>query len=505
MSLARVSSRASIGVQAPIVDIEVHLANGLPSFTIVGLPEASVREARERVRSALINGGFEFPAKRITVSMAPADLPKEGGRFDLAIAIGIIAAGGLIQQSALDAVELLGELSLSGELRAVTGALPFTLAAANANRDAILPADNAREASLAKHSRLFAANSLQQVYSHLCGQQSLDFCHAEQNVSEPDYPVDISDVIGQQAAKRALEIAAAGGHNMLMVGPPGTGKTMLAHRLISILPPLDDDEALASAAIRSVAGQPIDTNSWRLRPFRAPHHTSSAVALVGGGSHPRPGEISLAHQGVLFLDELPEYDRKVLDVLREPLESGTVTISRAARQAEFPADFQLIAAMNPSPTGDLEDGRSTPDQVLRYVNRISGPFLDRIDIQLDVPRLPKGALGEAQHQQRETSNDVRQRVIAARQSQLARANKCNARLNSRDIARYCPLLSDDQQFLEQAVETLGLSIRSYHRIIKVARTIADLEASANIQRHHLSQALSYRALDRTLAKLTASA
>ncbi|WP_416306625.1 YifB family Mg chelatase-like AAA ATPase [Neptunicella sp. SCSIO 80796] len=501
MSLARVHSRACVGVDAPLITIEVHLANGLPAFNIVGLPEASVREARDRVRSALINSQFEFPAKRITVNLAPADLPKEGGRFDLAIAIGIIAANGQIPVDNLNQYELLGELGLSGEIRAVSGVLPFAFACHRDEHSAIVPVSNVQEAALIKHAKVLGAAQLLDVFHHLNGQQPLPFEPAQRAALEAKYFIDMQDVVGQSAAKRALEIAAAGQHNMLMTGPPGTGKTMLANRLISILPEMTDDEALQTAAIHSVSGKVVDPQSWRARPFRSPHHTSSAVALVGGGSIPRPGEISLAHNGVLFLDELPEFDRKVLDVLREPMESGTVSISRAARQAQFPASFQLIAAMNPSPTGAMDDGRSTSDQILRYLNRVSGPFLDRIDLQIDVPKLPGGSFSEQIKERGESSEQIRQRVIQARNVQLRRAGKANAHLNNKELERYCPLLAEDQKFLESAVEKLGLSIRSYHRIVKVARTIADLDHQDNIQHAHIAQALSYRSFDRLLGQL----
>lgn len=502
MSLAVVYSRASVAMDAPLVTIEVHLANGLPAFNLSGLPEASVREARERVRSALINSGFEFPSRRITVNLAPADLPKEGGRFDLAIAIGIIAASGQIPANALQQVELLGELALSGEIRPVKAVLPFSLACSAAKRQAIIPVSNAAEASLISDAQLLPASQLTEVYHHLIGQQALEYVVPQPAQADESNVPDLSDVVGQWQAKRVLEIAAAGRHNLLFFGSPGTGKTMLAQRLIGLLPPMSEAEALQTAAVYSVSGHGVDLQSWQKRPFRQPHHTASAVALVGGGSIPRPGEISLAHNGVLFLDELPEFERKVLDVLREPLESGEVSISRAAHQAKFPANFQLVAALNPSPTGSIGDGRSSIEQNLRYLNKVSGPLLDRIDLQIEVGQIPAQHMQQAQRQPGEASQVVRQRVLQAHQRQIARAGCNNAQLSVKQLNSHCALQPGDQQFISQAVDKLGLSLRVYHKLLKVARTLADLQGVEQIERAHLAEALNYRSFDRLLGQLT---
>ncbi|WP_295953853.1 YifB family Mg chelatase-like AAA ATPase [uncultured Xanthomonas sp.] len=497
MSLALVHSRARAGVLAPPVRVEVHLSGGLPTTQIVGLPEAAVRESRDRVRAALLCAQYEFPARRITVNLAPADLPKEGGRFDLPIALGILAAAGQLDPQVLGQYEFLGELALTGELRPVDGVLPAALAAAQAGRTLIVPADNGAEAALAQHVQAYTARTLLEVCGLLNGSKSLPAATAPPTVAAP-FP-DLSDVRGQAQARRALEIAAAGHHHLLLIGSPGCGKTLLASRLPGILPEASEAEALESAAIASVSGRGVDPARWRQRPYRAPHHTASAVSLVGGGTHPRPGEISLAHHGVLFLDELPEWNRHALEVLREPLESGQVTVSRAARSAEFPARFQLVAAMNPCPCGWAGDPsgrcRCSEDAVRRYRARISGPLLDRIDLHVEVPRLPPQAL-RADAPPGEASAVVRERVEQARQRQQARAGRPNGQLGHSETLRDCRLQPRDEALLEQAIERLRLSARSLHRILRVARTIADLDASERIATAHLTEAIAYRQLDR---------
>jgi magnesium chelatase family protein len=496
MTVAMVASRALAGIDAPEVTVEVHLGPGLPAFHIVGLPDTEVREARDRVRAALNHARFEFPPRRITVNLAPADLPKDSSRFDLPIALGVLAASGQLAAEALDGLEFAGELSLTGELRPVRGALAMALSARASRRAFVLPQGNAPQAALAEGARVLPARTLLEVVAHLAGEAPLAEYHGNGCAARPAYP-DLGDVKGQQQAKRALEVAAAGGHSLLMVGPPGTGKSMLAARFPGILPALTDAEALEVAAIHSVSASGFEAARWGERPYRAPHHSASGAALVGGGNLPRPGEISLAHHGVLFLDELPEFDRDVLEALREPIESGRISIARAARQAQFPARFQLVAAMNPCPCGHCGDRsgrcRCTPERIARYRGRVSGPLADRIDIKLEVPAPREADLlapvaGEG-------SEVIKQRVERARQLQMQRQGKPNALLGTREIDRLCATDKEGDQLLRHALARLLLSARAYHRVLRVARSIADLAEKASISAEHVAEAIQYRRLD----------
>ena len=494
MSLAVIYSRALSGMQAPLVEVEAHLANGLPAFNIVGLPDTEVKESRDRVRAAILQSGFDFPAKKITVNLAPADLPKESGRFDLPIALGVLAASGQIAPDKLAAYEFAGELALSGALRPVRGALAMAWQGMQAGRAFVLPADNAKQAALMQGIAVFGAESLGQVAAHLNGIEPLAQAlpDIQERPSEHKLP-DLQDVKGQHTARLALEIAAAGGHSLLMMGPPGPGKSMLAQRLAGMLPPLDEEELISVWALRSLLPQ-HQQELQRSRPFRSPHHSASAAAMVGGGSDPRPGEISLAHHGVLFLDELPEFDRKVLEVLREPLENGEIHISRAARQAVYPAKFQLVAAMNPCPCGYLghpvKPCRCTPDAVARYRSKISGPLLDRIDLTIEVPSLSAAEL--MQQEAGECSADVLARVEAARARQYARQGKVNAALSVTELDGVAAVSKEAGQALGELLEKLSLSARSFHRIMRVARTLADLAGDEVVGRSHVLRAVSFR-------------
>ena len=501
MSLSVIYTRAALGVTAPLITVEVHISAGLPGLTIVGLPETTVKEARDRVRSAIINSGYTFPAKKITINLAPADLPKEGGRYDLPIAIALLAASEQLSASHLSQYEFVGELALTGALRGIPGAIPSAQEATRAGRQIIVASDNEAEVGLIEAARCLIAGHLQEVCAFLEGKHQLREAVPDIDAI-PAAENDLSDVMGQEQGKRALEITAAGGHNLLLIGPPGTGKTMLASRLNGLLPPLTSQDALESAAIISLVNAQSLHTQWRKRPFRSPHHSASLNAMVGGGAIPEPGEISLAHNGILFLDELPEFERRVLDALREPIESGQIHISRTRAKISYPARFQLVAAMNPSPSGHYQGNhnRSSPEQTLRYLGRLSGPFLDRFDLSLEIPLPPAGVLGH-NPKTGESSATVRQRVEAAHDRQYVRQNTLNARLDNAGIRQHCRLSESDAQWLEETLTRFGLSVRAWQRLLKVARTIADLEECNEIERRHLQEALSYRAIDRLLLHL----
>jgi len=497
VGLSLVHSRGCAGVEAPPITVEVHLSSGLPRMNLVGLPETAVRESKDRVRSAVINSGFKWPDSRITISLAPAELPKDGGGFDLPIALGILAASGQMPDKDLDNYEFLGELSLNGELRSVRGVLPAAIRTRDIGRTLVIPVCNAAEAALVNGGEKYGGMTLLEIANWAKGGQALQKCMVEE-VGEPPLLPDLRDVIGLPGPKRALEIAAAGAHHLLFAGPPGTGKTLLASRLPGILPPMTEQESLEVAALASVSHLGVDHRKWGIRPFRTPHHSCSSVALAGGGTRPMPGEISLAHNGVLFLDELPEFGRHTLEILREPIESGCIVIARAAMRATFPARFQLVAAMNPCPCGlsGDESGRCmcSAEQMQRYRSKVSGPLLDRIDIQVEVMR-PETSILSTPKDGIENSASVRQRVIESRRIQHERAGKPNAMLNNAELERFCAVGGETLRLLEDAAERLYLSPRACHRILKVSRTIADLAYVSSIDTQHVAEAIALRRLN----------
>lgn len=496
MNYARLLCRTLVGIEAVPVVVEVHLSGGLPATSIVGMAETAVKEARDRVHAAIVNSGYCYPDHRVTINLSPADLPKQGGRFDLPIALGILAASGQLDIRSLESLECVGELGLSGNLRKVPGTLPVGLAASDCGHRLIVPQSSALEASLSGHRQLYAAEFLTDACRLLEPGSSVQ----PVDINRPSYPgiiqADMAEVKGQYQVKRAMEIAAAGAHNLLLSGPPGTGKSMLASRLPGILPAMSVSESMETASVASVSTRGFQIEDWGVRPFRSPHHTASGVALAGGGTPPKPGEISLAHNGVLFLDELPEFSRGVLDVLREPMETGQITISRASWQSSFPARFQVVAAMNPCPCGYDGDEevacRCTPDQVQRYRSKVSGPFMDRIDMLVHVPRIRYSEL-RRDSTEGESSEEIRCRVMACRERQLARQQKSNALLESKEFDEYCRLTETDAELFDRISEKMTLSLRSHTRILRVARTIADLAESTDIESQHLLEAVSFRA------------